>query len=297
MRVGLIDIDSKIPNLALMKLSAWHKNQGHDVELTVPPFAPGYDRVYVSKVFTWTTMPGLPLGAYIGGTGHNLKTTLLPEAERLCPDYFLYPKMDYSIGFLTRGCIRKCSFCFVPEKEGDIRPAADIEDFLQHSKAVLFDNNVLAHEHGIKQIEKIVRLGIKVDFNQGLDARLIDDGKAKLLAKVKWLKPIRLACDSAGMKADVARAVKLLRKHGATPKAYFCYMLVKNNIEEAHERAIFLDEMGLIPFAQPYRAPDGKEPNKRLKDFARWVNHRAIFKSVKWRDYCKDGVMRNGQAR
>lgn len=183
-----------------MKLSAWHKAHGHDIELTVPTFALAYDRVYISKVFTWTTMPGLPLGAYVGGTGYDLKTTLLPEVERLCPDYSLY-NMDYSMGFLTRGCIRKCKYCVVPEKEGNIRPASDIETFLRHNKALLLDNNVLAHEWGIRQIEKIVNLGVKVDFNQGLDARLIDNDTAKLLAKVRRWKPIRLACDNAGMEA------------------------------------------------------------------------------------------------
>jgi len=289
-KVGLIDLDSKIPNLALMKLSAWHKAQGHAVELTMPTLAPAYDRVYASKVFTWTNLPGLPLGAYVGGTGHDLKITLLQEVESLCPDYSLYSKIDYSIGFLTRGCSWNCPWCFVPKKEGNIKPAADIDDFLRHEKAVLLDNNVLAHEHGIKQIEKIIKLGIRVDFNQGLDARYIDDSVAKLLAKVHWWKPLRLACDTKWRKIEVEKAVKLLRKYGAKPSRFFCYMLVKDDIEEAHERAEFLRGLNVDPFAQPYRAPDGKEPSRRVKDFARWVNHKAIFKSVKWEDYRPLGV-------
>lgn len=288
MRVGLIDIDSKIPNLALMKLSAYHKAQGHHVELTVPPFAPAYDKVYLSKVFTWTEEPHICGNVEFGGTGWDLKKQLPDFIEALCPDYTLY-KMDYSLGFLTRGCIRKCKFCFVPEKEGGIRAAGDIEDFLHHGKAVLLDNNVLAHEHGIMQIEKISKLGIKVDFNQGMDARLIDDSVAKLLSKVKWLKPIRLACDSSGVKQDVARAVNLLRKHGATPKTYFCYMLVGDDIDDAHDRAEFLRGLSVDPFAQPYRAPSGAEPSQKAREFARWVNHKAVFKTVDWGDYKKGG--------
>ena len=283
MRIGLIDIDSKIPNLVLMKLSAWHKQQGHEVEITSPVLSGGYDKVYMSKIFTWSDAPYLPENAETGGTGCDIKKTLPEHIERLCPDYSLY-KMDYSMGFLTRGCIRKCEFCFVPEKEGKIRPASDIEEFLKHDRAVLLDNNVLAHEHGINQIEKIVRLGIRVDFNQGLDARLINDGVAKLLAQVKWLKPIRLACDSQQMMPPVQKAVELLRKHGATPKEYSCYMLVQE-VGESHERAEFLRGLKVAPFAQPYRSPDGREPAKELKRFARWVNHKAVFNTVSWENY------------
>ena len=123
MKIGLIDVDGKMPNLALMKLSAWHKERGDDVDLTMPVLAAGYDKVYMSKVFTWSDMPCLPDNAEVGGTGCDLHKTLPDEIEHLCPDYLLY-KMDYSMGFLTRGCIRKCEFCFVPEKEGNIRYAA-----------------------------------------------------------------------------------------------------------------------------------------------------------------------------
>ena len=284
MRVGLIDIDSKIPNLALLKLSAWHKARGDEVELTTPVFAPIYDKAYASQVFTWTQTPCLPENVETGGTGIDLKTTLPDEVEKMCPDYSLC-NMDYSMGFLTRGCIRKCSFCFVPEKEGAIRPAADIEDFLRHKTAVLLDNNVLACDHGIEQIEKIAWLGIKVDFNQGLDARLIDDGIARRLAAVKWLKPIRLACDSAKMKSVIEKAVNLLRKHGATPKNYFCYMLVENDVDEAYDRAMFLDGLNIRPFAMPYRSPDGKQAPKQSRVFARWVNMVSSFKSVDWYEY------------
>ena len=286
MKVGLIDLDSKMANLALMKLSAWHKAQGHDVELTMPTFAAGYDRVYVSKVFTWTSMPGLPESVEMGGTGVDLKKELPEEIEALCPDYELYDT-DYSLGFLTRGCIRNCSFCFVPEKEGAIRPAADIMDFLRHGKVILLDNNVLAHEHGMGQIEKMARIGVKVDFNQGMDARFIDDAVARLLVKVKWIRAIRTACDNEAAKAWVRRAVEALRKAGVT-REIWCYMLVNGGIEEAHDRAEFLRGLGVTPFAQPYRSPDGKEPSRRVKDFARWVNHRAIFNSVKWSDYKRD---------
>src|SRR5574344_2144329 len=124
MNIGLVDIDGhNFPNIALMKISAYHKSIGDNVSWVD---IGNYDRTYMSKVFTFTS-------AY---------------------------------GFLTRGCPNKCSWCVVPSKEGNIQPYADIEEFLQGKKeAVLMDNNVLAHEHGLQQIEKIIRLGIKVDFN------------------------------------------------------------------------------------------------------------------------------------
>jgi len=287
MKIGLIDIDGhNFPNLALMKLSAWHKARGDTVELTTPLGVYGYDAGYATKVFTFTPMPELPDWVEVGGSGVDLHKRLPEEIERCCPDYDLYG-LDYSLGFLTRGCVRKCPWCLVPEKEGAICPAADIEDFARHRDVVLMDNNVLASEHGLRQIEKIAALGLRVDFNQGLDARLIDDSVARLLAKVKWHNPIRLACDSHAMIPHIQKAVELLRWHNATPRAYFVYVLVRD-VADALERVRFLKMLNLDPFAQPFRDfTTNSEPTKEQKDFARWVNHKAIFKSTTWEDYRK----------
>lgn len=151
---------------------------------------------------------------------------------------------------------------------------------------MLMDNNVLAHSHGIKQIEKIVKLGLKVDFNQGLDARLIDNSVAKLLGNVKWLNPVRLACDHKSQMRSIAKAVELLRWHNVTPRRYFCYVLVED-LEDAIERVKFLKGLNVDPFAQPFRDKEGSEPPKVLKQFARWVNHKAEYNSRTWDDYLK----------
>ena len=288
MNIGLISVDGhNFPNLALMKLSAFHKRAGDNVSwVTIG----NYDRTYMSKVFTFT--PDYERGfsnfgeVFKGGTGYDTDNPLLDFIDDICPDYSIYPKFKEAYGFLTRGCPNKCSWCIVPKKEGDIRPYADIEEFLDGRKmAVLMDNNVLAHEHGLVQIEKIIRLGIKADFNQGLDARLIDDEKAKLLARVRWYKPIRMACDTEAQMPHIERATKLLRKYGAKPSAYFIYVLV-NDIPNALRRVDFLRGLGLDPFAQPYIDFNGKNKvTKEQRRFARWVNHKAIFKSVKWEDY------------
>ena len=269
MRVGLIDIDSRIPNLALMKLSAYYGG-----ELTTPLFADQYDKVFASQVFRWTKTPIFE--GELGGSGVNVKV-LPDEVEEICPDYGLYGT-DYSMGFLTRGCPNKCGWCVVPEKEGGIRAASDIEEFLRHDTVVLLDNNVLAHEHGLEQIEKMAKMGVGVDFNQGLDARLIDNEIAKLLGGIRWTKGIRLACDSRGMMEPVRKAVECLRRY-FKPRIS-CYVLVKD-VEDALERVEFLRGLKVDPFAQPYQA-EGVVVTGYQKKFARWVNHKAMFKSVAW---------------
>src|SRR5574344_418329 len=291
MNIGLVDVDGhNFPNLALMKISAYHKSIGDNVSWVD---IGNYDRTYMSKVFTFSPDYSQGFANYgeiiKGGTGFKMTNTLPSEIDKLCPDYSIYPKFTAAYGFLTRGCPNKCSWCVVPSKEGNIKPYADIEEFLQGRKeAVLMDNNVLAHEHGLQQIEKIIRLGIKVDFNQGLDARIIAENKsiAELLSKVKWIRHIRLACDHKNQITFIEKALENLNLYGIKNYKIFVYMLVKD-VEDALLRARFLKEKGCSPFAQPYRNFETKkEPAKDLKNFARWVNHKAIFHSVDFLDYC-----------
>ncbi|UDQ96846.1 radical SAM protein [Lentisphaerota bacterium WC36G] len=284
--ICLVDVDSKIPNLALMKISAFHKLKGN----TVKWFEPLFDKpskIYQSKVFTFTKDVDYVADCEIvkGGTGYDFSKKLPPIIESMTPDYSIYDHSDYAIGFLTRGCPNKCSWCVVPKKEGDVHEVAEIEriagDFKQ---VVLLDNNVLASEFGIKQIEKIATMPIKIDFNQGLDARLIDDSIAKLLAACKWIRYIRLACDTVAQMPAVEKAVKLLRKYKNNVQI-FVYVLVKN-IADALKRVEFLRKLNVNPFAQPFRDFENNiAPNQLQKDFARWVNHKAIFKSVPWHEY------------
>ena len=284
MKIGLHDADdTKFPNLALMKLSAWHKKNGNSVSI-YDPYKP-YDLIYSSKVFTYTDITP-PYGSIYGGTGYDSPMVLPDECEHIMPDYSLYD-CKQSYGFLTRGCIRKCKHCVVPEKEGNIRANADIEEFLSHKECILMDNNVLAHHHGIEQIEKIATIGVKVDFNQGLDARLIDNSIAKKLSKIKWLHPVRLACDSQSDMKKLHTAVELLRWHNVTPKKYFVYMIVED-VEESMDRAKFIKGLYCDPWAQPFRDPKtNKEPTDEQKDFSRWVNFGRIFNKIEWKYYKK----------
>jgi hypothetical protein len=290
--IGLLSYEkTNYPNLVLMKLAAYHKQKGDTVKWWTGPLTKDkFDVIYGSKVFTWTKTKTKDMflensNLEIGGTGFvGNKNELSDEIEHICPDYSIYPNIDASYGFLTRGCPNKCPWCFVPEKEGKIRKNADVEEFLKHKKVVLMDNNVLSHDWGIQQIEKLIKLGVKVDFNQGLDARLIDNSMAKLLSKIRWDPKIRLACDTDTSIEPVRKATELLRWHNTAPLGFFVYVLVKD-IESSIERIKFLKGMNLTPFAQPYRDKKGTPPKKILKDFARWVNRHQIFFSCTWDEY------------
>jgi len=289
-KIGLLDIDGhNFPNLALMKISTYHRSLGDEIEW-VNHFN-HYDIVFKSKIFTFTHDNEFYIDTdelISGGTGYDPTVSLPRHIEKLQPDYSLYPQYKSAYGFLTRGCPNKCSWCIVPEKEGEIRPESDIYDILQGRKsAILMDNNVLASNWGIKQIEKISKSSIKIDFNQGLDARIIagNEGIAKLLGRIKWLSPLRLACDTQNQIPYIEKAVKLLREYNATPRNYFVYVLVKE-IDDALIRVEFLRKLKLDPFAQPYMDFSGKNKvTKEQKQFARWVNHKAIFRSVEWSNY------------
>ena len=181
MRIGLIDVDghnkktrwgSAFPNLALMKISAWHKRQGDIVEWAEA--CVHYDVLYQSKIFR--SSPDVD-GAYIadevrkGGTGYSLTEVLPDEIDRMQPDYTIYPwiKPREAYGFLTRGCPNKCKWCVVPKKEGAIRPYMDVDEIAQHGKRpylTLMDNNILAAgDYAVEQLEKIERIEVDEEDN------------------------------------------------------------------------------------------------------------------------------------
>lgn len=173
MRVGLINVDghSGFPNLALMRLSAWHKADGDHVEWWdgISQEERPYDRVYMSKVFTFSPDEITVIKAkevIRGGTGYKLYHDLPPEVEATVPDYTLYPDFQPAIGFLTRGCVRNCPWCIVPRKEGPIRPAATWQQIKRPDslQMIFLDNNVLAHDHGLSQIEEMGGRRLWVDF-------------------------------------------------------------------------------------------------------------------------------------
>ena len=289
MKIGLIDVDGHngFPNLALMRLSGYHKAKGDSVDWWSG--FEHYDRVYMSKVFTFTQDFDTVIDAdevIQGGTGYKNYGSLPPEVETTYPDYSIYPNFKPAIGFLTRGCIRSCPWCIVPMKEGCIRPAATWKEIKRpdSNQIVFMDNNVLACDHGLQQIEELGNEKIWVDFNQGLDARLITYDIAKLLSRLHWIRFVRMSCDTAGMLPAVFDACNNMVNAGISKSRLWSYVLVKD-VKEAHKIVMTLDMWGVRPFAQPYRDYDGGEPTEEQKHFARWVNCKQVFKSCTWDEY------------
>ena len=280
MKIGLMQVDGKYPNLALMKLSAWHKTQGDKVRLCSPIDAAAFDRVYASKVFTWSDDSYVPDKAERGGTGWNLRK-LPEEVEHMCPDYELF-NCDYAMGYLTRGCIRECRFCIVPSKEGKIKHNADVTEFWRGQKLIkLLDPNFTAHPNRGKYMDQLKGTGALIDFTQGLDARLIDRGFAMHFTKLKLSRYTHVAWDDMSHEKRILQGIRMLAGY-LNPSRIIVYVLIGFDTNENEDlyRVEKLRDMGVEPFVMAYDRGDPYQ--KRL---ARWCNHKAIFKTVEWEDY------------
>lgn len=290
MNIGLLAVDSTYPNLALMKISAYHKARGDNVEWYNSLCY--YDKVYAAKVFSFTPDYSYYIHAdqvEKGGTGYDIKKVLLPEIDRMIPDYDLYNvDKNLAYGFLTRGCPNRCKWCVVPAKEGNIAPYMDIvEVSAGRRNVILMDNNVLASGYGLQQIEKIVSMGLRADFNQGLDARLVTDDIARLLARVKWIKRIRFGCDTPGQIAEVERAAKLIDKYGFKGE-YFLYCILMD-FKESFHRVNYWKSVSrrFVPHCQPYR--DINNPRQIIpqwqRDMAHWADRKELYMSCEFKDF------------
>lgn len=292
--IGLIAVDSNYPNLALIKISAYHKRLGDRVEW-YNAFT-HYDKVYMAKVFMFTPdfTQCITNADCIerGGTGYDISKVLPPEIDRLQPDYSIYPKVDSrtAYGFLTRGCPNKCKWCIVPEKEGKIAPYMDIEEIAvdKRDRIILMDNNVLASDYGLQQIEKIAKLGLKVNFNQGMDARLVTDDIARLLASVKWINTIRFGCDTPGQIDECEKAAQLIDRYGYRG-GYSLYCILLDDFEESFTRVNHWRSRDhrFFPHVQPYRALDKQYHviPQWQKDLARWADRKNLFFHCAFKDY------------
>lgn len=297
MRIGLHDAEREylkhktFPNYAIMKISAYHKARGDFVEWWNPLLS--YDRVYSSKIFDFTPEnPYLPPTAVRGGTGYpdiTLNQTLPPEIDEIFPDYSIYPQCDYAIGYLTRGCPNHCPWCVVPDKEGDIRPYRSWEQLvrLDTNKLALMDNNILACEYGISQLESLIDSGYAIDLNQGMDARLVDAHIAGILARLKWIRFLRFSCDQIPQIDAILRAAQLLEHHGIKPYRLFVYLLVTKDLENAAYRVEQLKRLkGITIYAQPERNErKGIIPNALQKEFAQRYIYGRCYLKESWTEY------------
>lgn len=292
MNIGLIDVDGhNFPNLALMKISAYHKSKGDNVEWCIPLLQ--YDIVYQSKVFDKTYTPDItytPLADKIikGGTGYGLNNTLPYEIEHIYPDYSLYPKLtkDTAFGFLTRGCPRACDFCIVAKKEGRSSvKVANLSEFWNGQKYIkLLDPNLLACKEHKELLEQLAESKAYIDFTQGIDIRLTNEENIKLLNNVKT-KVIHFAWDNS--KDDLEKYFKNFDKF-SNIKDYSrrkVYVLTNFNstMEENLYRIYKLRELNFDPYVMIYDKPNAPIEIRHLQ---RWVNNKFIFRSCeKFEDY------------
>ena len=244
------------------------------------------DRIYSSKIFKATDKYGYYPDCEViqGGSGYDLAIKLPDNIESMYPDYSLYGS-TFAQGFCTRGCNRECGFCIVWKKEGRLHPVADIHQFWDgQENLMIMDNNLTGDsEHFNLILRQIIKNKVKVDFSQGLDIRLVDDEKAKLLSKVKLWKQIRFAWDSMDTEQEVMAGIAMLTKY-MLPYRLMFYVLIGWDTTEDEDlyRVEMLKSLGVDPFVMPFDKTSGYQ-----RKFARWVNMKAVFKTVAWPDYLK----------
>lgn len=313
MKIGLIDFDGKIPNLALMKLSTYYKAHGYSVELIANYERGSYEKVFCSVLFTWNRRNAEKLieiysNIEYGGTGWDLSVKLPLEVEQCKPDYDLYSTeflskrtkgimtkeskaqkvstlSNMGIGFTSRGCVRNCEFCFVPSKEGKFQQVGEIKDIINPRSNVitLLDNNFTADPLMIDKCREIKERGLIVDITQGIDVRLMTDEKAQSLSEISHLRSVHYAWDLMKYERSVFEGIKLLSK-SIKPYKHLCFMLVGFNtsFEEDMYRLWKIHELKISPYVMIYNKNEAGDT--RLKHFARWVNSR-IYKVCSFEEY------------
>lgn len=307
----MMDIDSIFPNIVLMKLSKFHKNLGDKVTLqrglTVSTRIDHPDIVYISCLFAHhkdaverlaKQFPGSEV--HIGGTGVNLVTELPYEIEHLMPDYSIYKNCDASYGFTMRGCTRNCGFCVVPVKEKDAHPVADIYEFWdrRHNKIVLYDNNILAlPEHFEKISNQLIENNLHVDWNQGLDIRLVNDWNAEILSKLKIFPEPRFAFDNVKSEPMVRRGIEILKSHGIKRGIWDVLMGFDSTFEEDLHRLNVLRELGQRAFMMIYNNNKKSlfEKDERYRHLRVWCNGKMFFAKMSFDEYLKN--QKNGTGR
>lgn len=295
MHIGLIDVDShNFPNLALMKISAWHKKRGDTVEWAFP--LEKYDIVYQSKVFDDTYSPDIewiPQAEKIvkGGTGYGLDNKLPDEIEHIYPDYSLYPNLteNTAYGYLTRGCPRHCDFCIVGDKEGlrSIK-VAELSEFWDGQRYIkLLDPNMLACREHMDLLRQLIESGAYVDFTQGLDIRLTNEENITAINHLK-LKEIHFAWDNPRDNLESKfEFYTRYAKHKPHGKYGTVYILTNHGttMQENLYRVYILRDLGFDPYIMIYDKPNAP---REIRDLQRWCNNRRIFRSCpKFEDYKK----------
>lgn len=318
-KIGLIDADlldggTRFPNLALMKISAWHRARGHTTRLlTSYEHLGDYKEVYISKVFSRTNVPTLrkKKGLYRGGTGfYDANAPPLPdEIEHIAPDYTLYDDyvneriaqgnpasrydyyQNYSIGFTSRGCFRKCAFC-VNRKYDRASLHSPVEEFYAHQRKriCLLDDNIFACVGWRDVFEALNDTGKPYQFKQGLDVRLITPEKARALAVAKYYGEVFFAFDRIEDRDEIVRSLKIYRADCDRPtRAYVLGGFAsqdRRDIESVFERIAILISFKVIPYFMRFAAVYDSPYRQLYSYIAAWCNQPSMFKKLSFEEFC-----------
>jgi len=306
MKILLIDVDSKIPNLALMKISAFYKKKGHNVDLkklnisyykktknSILINGGGYYKVYASIIFKCNknAINIFNCDNYeIGGSGYSLNKILPDEIEIEEEDYTLYPDNDISYGFITRGCIRNCYFCIVPKKEGLIKEYRTWQSIIKHKKVKFLDNNFLAYHKHKQILKELIENKIKFQFNQGLDMRLIDDENAELLSESNYQGEITFSFDDLKDKELIEKKLSIINKYIMKDWKFKFFLYTHPNMEikqNLMERINWCKQNKVLPYLMRDESCFNSINKEVYTDLAAWCNQPALFKKMKFEQFLK----------
>jgi len=294
MKILLIDADSTIPNIALMKLSYFYKKKGYDVDfiqLKIPYYpnrkkmthninTEKYDKIYCSVIFSGSRQYINAENAIFGGPGASLTEKLPDEIESCECDYSIYPDNDTSYGFISRGCIRNCNFCIVPQKEGYIKQVNSVDDIIRHKKVKFLDNNFLALPNHKDILQELIDKKIKCQFNQGLDIRLIDEENSILLSKLNYMGEYIFAFDNIKFKEVIFKKLSLLNWRKPYQFKFFIYINPNMPLSDTIKRIELIRNEKILPYImRDISCWDSKYSNFFI-DIAAWCNQPNLFKKL-----------------
>lgn len=281
MKIGLYNLEPKIVNTAMMQVSQYHKQKGNKVEIYNHLLHNSYDKIYAFSIFDYTDKGYVTKDMIRGGTGFDIKSKLPKEIGKCNYDWSLYPNCNFSIIWFSRGCIRNCPFCVVRQKEGYIHFVKP-KNLNPNGKYIkVTDNNFFANPKWREAIKKLIEWNQPIEFQSGIDLRIFNEEQGKILQKLTIKKMLHTAWDNP--KEDLRDKIKLLCRF-IKPYRIMVYVLIGywSSKEEDIWRIDELRRLGVKPFVMPFNKKD-----KYQKDLARYVNHKAIFMSIKWEDYKK----------
>ncbi len=278
MRIGLIDIEPKIFNTAYMQIAEYHKQQGDTVEWWIPLADKQFDHLYCSSIFDYTDKSEVPERAICGGTGFDVISRLSQAIESSQLDYSIYPKCDRSFIWFSRGCNRNCPWCVVPQKEGKLHPVQRKALNPKGRYIAVMDNDFFGNPEWQNAIWFLGDYPVHI---QNVDARTLTEEKCNALNGLRrWKnKQIKIAWDDPNINLEpkLRKTIQYIK-----PYKLMCYVLIGFSSSRAQDlhRVETLRRLGIDPFVMPY-----DKSNLYQRSFARWVNHKALFKKVKWEDY------------